>query len=63
MVVDGNTLNVDAVNHRIGIGVLAPTAKLDVRSPGVPGALRIADGTQAEGRVLTSDAGGTATWR
>ncbi|MCQ4156158.1 hypothetical protein PG294_11200 [Riemerella anatipestifer] len=41
----------------IGIGTDAPTTKLDVA-----GGLRIADGTQGAGKVLTSDAEGKATW-
>lgn len=42
----------------LGLGVQAPTAKLDVA-----GAVKIADGTQGAGKVLTSSANGTASWQ
>lgn len=44
-------------NGNVGIGTKAPVAKLDV-----VGNLKIADGTQGPGKVLTSDANGLATW-
>ncbi len=43
--------------QRVGIGTDAPVAALDVH-----GTFALADGTQGAGKVLTSDAGGTATW-
>jgi|GEM_PF-2707809 len=46
------------VSHNLGIGVLSPAAKLDVA-----GSVKIADGTQALGKVLTSDAAGLASWQ
>lgn len=49
-------------NGNIGIGTVAPTNKLDVRSA-TNGALKIVDGTQGANRVLTSDANGVATWK
>ena len=42
---------------KVGIGNTAPTAKLDVA-----GTVRIADGSQANGRVLSCDANGIGTW-
>jgi hypothetical protein len=42
----------------VGIGNSSPVAKLDVA-----GNVKITDGTQATGRVLTSDASGVATWQ
>jgi hypothetical protein len=42
----------------VGIGTTTPTAKLDV-----VGSVKIADGNQAAGKVLTSDANGLATWQ
>jgi len=41
----------------IGIGTAVPTAALDVR-----GNVKIVDGTQGAGKVLTSDAAGLASW-
>ncbi|RYF89253.1 MAG: hypothetical protein EOO03_06465 [Chitinophagaceae bacterium] len=45
-------------NGNVGIGIAAPTAKLDVA-----GNLKIADGTQGEGKILTSDELGNASWQ
>ncbi len=42
----------------VGIGISAPTAKLHVK-----GDVKIVDGTQAAGKVLTSDANGLASWQ
>jgi hypothetical protein len=45
-------------NGNVGIGKLSPTAKLDVA-----GNVKIVDGTQGAGKVLTSDASGLASWQ
>ena len=45
------------INGKLGIGTSAPTASLHVA-----GTMRIADGTQAAGRVLLSDVNGTVSW-
>jgi hypothetical protein len=42
----------------LGIGTTNPTAKLEVA-----GSIKIADGSQAIGKVLTSDASGRASWQ
>ncbi|MEJ8590625.1 hypothetical protein JSO54_05170 [Riemerella anatipestifer] len=42
----------------VGIGTNAPQTKLDIT-----GSIKITDGTQQEGRVLTSDANGIASWQ
>ncbi|MDI9311412.1 MAG: hypothetical protein QM535_14465 [Limnohabitans sp.] len=52
---DPNFVN---VNGNVGIGVAEPAAKLDV-----VGAVKIFDGSQGAGKVLTSDATGLASWR
>lgn len=53
-----NTPRVTVLNTgNVGIGTTTPTQKLDVA-----GKVRIHDGTQAAGRILTSDADGVATW-
>jgi hypothetical protein len=51
--------DVMAVKHNgfVGIGVADPLAKLHIN-----GALRIADGSQGAGKVLTSDAAGNTSW-
>ncbi len=42
----------------VGIGTTAPAEKLHVN-----GSFRLTNGTQAAGRILTSDANGTGTWQ
>lgn len=59
--VDGTTLNVDAVNNNVGIGTTTPSTRLDINNGSTPGAIKIVDGTQAEGKVLVSDASGIGT--
>jgi hypothetical protein len=49
----GNTV----LNGNVGIGTTAPSTKLHVA-----GSFRLENGTQAAGRVLTSDANGVSTW-
>ncbi len=43
--------------QNIGIGVLVPVAKLDIA-----GNIKIADGSQGSGKILTSDGMGLANW-
>ena len=45
-------------DKNVGIGTTSPVAKLDVA-----GSIRIADGTQGDGKVLTSDADGVGWWQ
>lgn len=47
----------------VGIGITNPTTKLDINNGSLNGAIKIVDGTQGEGKVLTSDANGVGTWR
>ncbi|SFC92160.1 Head domain of trimeric autotransporter adhesin [Zunongwangia mangrovi] len=44
-------------NYKVGIGISDPSAKLHVN-----GSFRLTDGSQAEGKVLISDASGKASW-
>ncbi len=44
-------------NGNVGIGTGTPTEKLELN-----GSIKITDGTQGAGKVLTSDAAGKATW-
>ena len=53
---DGNN-SYNANTGNVGIGTFAPTAKLDVA-----GHVKITDGTEGTGKVLTSDANGQAGW-
>lgn len=46
----------------VGIGKINPTNKLDVTST-TAGAIKITDGTQGEGKILTSDANGVGIWK
>ncbi|MCQ9634064.1 hypothetical protein MP478_02205 [Chryseobacterium sp. WG14] len=46
------------IEGNVGIGTASPTAKLDIS-----GNIRIADGTQGDGKILTSDANGIASWQ
>lgn len=61
--IDGNTFNVDAVNNRIGSGTSVPASRLDINNGTTPGAVRVVDGTQAEGKIFVSNTEGTGTWR
>ena len=48
----------------VGIGTQNPSALLDVNGASMfRGSMTIADGTQASGNVLTSDASGKASWK
>ncbi len=54
-------LNWDAT--KVGIGTSNPTEKLEVKGNiKIDGTLKISDGTQGVGKILTSDANGNATW-
>lgn len=46
----------------VGIGTYRPVAKLDITGP-YGKTIRIADGTQGQGKVLTSDYNGVGTWK
>ncbi|WP_264549785.1 hypothetical protein [Flavobacterium sp. N2820] len=50
----GNSAN---TNNRVGIGTNTPDERLHIN-----GSIKIVDGTQAAGRILTSDATGRASW-
>jgi hypothetical protein len=49
---------VDALTNNVGIGTTGPVSKLDII-----GSIKITDGSQAAGKVLTSDANGLASWQ
>ncbi|MGJ1422316.1 hypothetical protein ACR79T_22045 [Sphingobacterium spiritivorum] len=46
----------------VGIGTIAPTAKLVIDNGTAGAAIKIMDGSQANGYVLTSDINGVGTW-
>lgn len=60
----GGTTAVTAVN--VGINTTAPTHKLHIETGGTAtapvAAIKIVDGNQAVGKILTSDANGVGTW-
>jgi hypothetical protein len=53
-----NGINGATADVNVGIGTTAPTEKLHIQN----GKIRMADGTQGFGKVLTSDANGVASW-
>ena len=53
-----NGINGATANVNVGIGVANPTARLHVN-----GTLKVVDGTQGAGKILTSDATGLASWQ
>lgn len=55
-------LNPHTESKNVGIGTTTPTTKLHINNPSSP-ALRIVDGTQKDGYVLTSDANGNSSWK
>ena len=61
---NGNNLGYAGIftGGNVGIGTINPSRTLHVNST-TAGAVRIVDGTQGNGRVLTSDATGVATWQ
>ena len=54
-------MRIDA-DGKVGIGTNNPLAKLHIFNSTI-GAIRIEDGTQANGNVLSSDANGVGTWQ
>jgi hypothetical protein len=54
----GNLIMASSVPGNVGIGTATPAAKLEV-----VGNIKITDGTQGAGKVLTSDTNGMATWQ
>lgn len=61
---NGNNLGYSGIftGGNVGIGTTAPSRTLHINSAS-SGAVRIVDGTQGIGKVLTSDATGVATWQ
>ena len=55
---DNNSLFVDASTDRVGVGTNAPSTDLHVQ-----GSIRMVDGNQQAGRIMTSDANGVASWQ
>lgn len=53
-----NGINGATANTNVGIGTITPNANLHVS-----GTVKISDGTQGAGKILTSDANGLASWQ
>ena len=47
----------------VGIGTSTPTARLDIENGSISPAIKIVDGTEATGYVLTSDSNGNGSWQ
>jgi len=58
LIISGLLLAGPAGAQNVGIGTTTPVAKLDVM-----GNIKITDGSQGAGKVLTSDAAGLASWQ
>ena len=50
-------------NQKVGIGTTTPAVLLDVEGDTISPAFKLVDGTQASGKVLTSDNNGNASWK
>ena len=61
-VTSGGNLLINPSGGNVGIGTTAPTKRLHIDNGTTAGAIRIVDGTQGAGKVLTSDANGVGTW-
>lgn len=55
---DGAVVRLKTETDNVGIGTNIPTAKLDII-----GKIKISDGTEGTGKVLTSDSTGLASWQ
>ncbi|WP_048506717.1 hypothetical protein [Chryseobacterium angstadtii] len=47
----------------VGVGTATPGTRLEINNGTTNGAVKITDGTQGAGKVLTSDSNGLATWQ
>ncbi|WP_294309442.1 hypothetical protein [Chryseobacterium sp. sg2396] len=54
---------VTTAEGRLGLGTITPTTRLELSNGNINGAIKITDGTQGTGKVLTSDANGLGTWQ
>ena len=50
-------------NGNLGTGTVNPAVKLEINNGSANGALKIVDNTQANGKILVSDAEGVGTWK
>lgn len=58
----GNEIITVLNNGNLGVGVTNPGAKVDINASTVGTGLRLADGSQGNGKVMVSDAFGNARW-
>lgn len=47
----------------LGVGTVTPGVKLEINNGTTNGAVKIVDGSQGDGKVLTSDTNGLGTWK
>lgn len=50
-------------NGYIGVGTTTPTTRFEINNETTNGAIKIADGNQAVGKILVSDANGIGSWQ
>ena len=60
--IQGSKFIVTKDSAKVGIGTSSPTAKFEINNGSIPGAIKIIDGTEGVGKVLTSNASGIGTW-
>ncbi|NDW09306.1 hypothetical protein [Dysgonomonas sp. 520] len=48
---------------RVGVGTNSPQTKVDIRAASEGAGFRLQDGSQGNGKVLTTDGNGNGTWR
>ncbi len=67
--IGGEKAKITVISHQfvsegdVGIGTPNPTNKLHIDNGTTNGAIKITDGTQGEGKVLTSNSAGVGTWQ
>lgn len=58
----GNDVIITSAGN-IGVGTVNPAARVEINNGSISGAIKIVDGSQADGKILTSDANGVGMWK